>query len=91
MVKLLKHKTNENVREEPEVELENELRRIYTPTKIFRINSTQNYELHTSRNTNRKPKPYGNKTLVEIIDFFCKIILIFQALQLKLIYAISPH
>ena len=40
MLKLLKHKTGENVREKVEEEPNNETRSFYTPTKSVRINST---------------------------------------------------
>ena len=40
MLKLLKHKTGENVREKNEEEPNNETRSFYTPTKSVRINST---------------------------------------------------
>ena len=42
MLKLLKPETKESVRESNEEELENETRSFYTPTKLVRINSTQN-------------------------------------------------
>ena len=41
MLKLLKPKTGENVRENVEEETGNETRGFYTPTKSVRINSTQ--------------------------------------------------
>ena len=50
ILKLLKPKANENIREEPEDELENQTRSFYTPTKLVRINSTQNNESYASRN-----------------------------------------
>ena len=49
MMKLLKPKTGENVREKIEEETENETRNFCTPTKSFRINSTQNDNPSTSR------------------------------------------
>ena len=50
ILKLLKAKTNENVREEHEDEPENETKKFYTPTKLVRIKSTQNNESNASRN-----------------------------------------
>ena len=50
MLKLLKPKTGENVRENVEEEPENETRGFYTPTKFVRINSTQNDDPSTTRN-----------------------------------------
>ena len=50
MLKLLKPKTGESVRENTEDETENETRRFYTPTKSVRINSTQNHDPNVSRN-----------------------------------------
>ena len=50
-LKLLKPKTGENVRENAEEEPENETRSYYTPTKSVRINSTQNDDPSTSRNS----------------------------------------
>ena len=50
MLKILKPKTGENVRENIEEETENETRNFYTPTKSVRINSTQNDDPSTSRN-----------------------------------------
>ena len=49
MLKLLKPNTRENIRENVEEELENETRSFYTPTKLVRINSTQN-DPNISRN-----------------------------------------
>ena len=49
-LKLLKPKTGENVRWNVEEEPENESRSFYTPTKLVRINSTQNDFPSTSRN-----------------------------------------
>ena len=51
MLKLLKPKTGENVRENIEEETENETRNVYTPTKSIRINSTQNDDPSVSSNT----------------------------------------
>ena len=42
MMKLLRPGTGENVRDSTVEETENETRNFYTPTKIVRINSTQN-------------------------------------------------
>ena len=42
VLKLLKPNTRENVREIVEEEMEDETRSFYTPTKLVRINSTQN-------------------------------------------------
>ena len=50
ILKLLKPKTNESVVDEPEDEPENETRSFYTPTKLVRLNSTQNKESNASRN-----------------------------------------
>ena len=51
MLKLLKPKTGENMRGNTEDETENETRSFHTPTKSFRINSTQNNDPIASRNT----------------------------------------
>ena len=51
MLKLLKPKAGEIVRENTEKEVENETRNFYTPTKSVIINSTQNNEPTVSRNT----------------------------------------
>ena len=50
MLKLLKPRTGENVRENFEEETENETRNFYTPTESVRINSTQNDDPSVSRN-----------------------------------------
>ena len=50
MLKLLKTKGGESVRENIEKERENETRSLYTPTKSVRINSTQNNDTNVSRN-----------------------------------------
>ena len=50
MLKLLKPETRGNVRENVEEEIENDTRSFYTPTKLVRINSTQN-DPNTSRNS----------------------------------------
>ena len=50
MLKLLKPKTGENAKED-ENNLEKETRSFYTPTKSVSINSTQNNDPCTSRNT----------------------------------------
>ena len=50
MLKLLKPETRENVRENVEEETENETRSFYTPTKLVRINSSQNNDTNISRN-----------------------------------------
>ena len=52
MLKLLRLGTGENVRDSTVEETENETRNFYTPTKIVRINSTQNNDPDSSRNTN---------------------------------------
>ena len=49
MLKLLKPETRGNVRENIEEEIENDTRSFYTPTKLVRINSTQN-DPNISRN-----------------------------------------
>ena len=51
VLKLLRPKTGENVKEHIEEETENETRNFYTPTKSVRINSTQNDTPSISRNT----------------------------------------
>ena len=48
-LKLLKPKTGDNVRKEDENDLENETRSYHTPTKLVRINSTNNKNPITSR------------------------------------------
>ena len=50
MLKLLTPETRENGRENTEEEVENETRSFYTPTKVVRINSTQNNDTNVSRN-----------------------------------------
>ena len=50
LLKLLRPETGGNVRDSTVEETENETRRFYTPTKIVRINSTQNNDPYTSRN-----------------------------------------
>ena len=50
ILRLLKAKTNTNVREEPDEDTENETRSFYTLTKSVRINSTQNNYPCRSRN-----------------------------------------
>ena len=50
MLKLLRPETRENERENTEEEVEIETRKFYTPTKIVRINSTQNNDTNVSRN-----------------------------------------
>ena len=49
MLKLLKSKINGSVREDPEDDLENGTRNFYTPTKLVKINSTQNNDSNVSR------------------------------------------
>ena len=51
MLRLLKLKTAENVRENAVEEPENETRSFYTPTKSVRINSTHDDDPSTSRKT----------------------------------------
>ena len=51
MLKLLKSKTGENVREKIEEETENETRIPYIPTKSARINSTQSEDTSVSLNS----------------------------------------
>ena len=51
MLKLLKPKTGETIRENIEEETENETRSLYPPTKFLRINSTQNNDPYVSRNS----------------------------------------
>ena len=51
MLKLLRPKTGENVRENVDEEPENKTRTFYTPTKSVRINLTENDEPTVSRNT----------------------------------------
>ena len=50
MLNLLRPETGGNAREEDENDLKNEVRSFYTPTKLVRINSTQNNVPCTSRN-----------------------------------------
>ena len=50
MLKLLKLKTGENIKENTEEETENETRSFYTSTKSVRITSTQNNDPNESRN-----------------------------------------
>ena len=50
MLKLLKPETRENAKENTKEETENETRSFYTPTKLGRINSTQNNDPCSSRN-----------------------------------------
>ena len=50
LLKLLKPKTKENVREQDEAILEGEPREFYTPTRTVRINSTQNDDMNINRN-----------------------------------------
>ena len=50
MLKLLRPETRENVEENTEEEVENETRSFYTPTKVVRINFTQNNDTNVSRN-----------------------------------------
>ena len=52
ILRLLKAKTNTNVREETDEDTENETRSFYTPTKSVRINATQNIDPCSSRNSN---------------------------------------
>ena len=52
MLKLLRPKTGENVRENIGEEQDNENRSFFTPTKSVRTNSTQNDEPTVSRNNN---------------------------------------
>ena len=54
MLKLLKPKTGEKVRENIKEETENETRNFYTPAKFVRIKSTQNDDPSTSRNNFHK-------------------------------------
>ena len=49
VLKLLKPETRENMRKNTEEETENETRSFYTPTKVVRINSTQNNDTNVSR------------------------------------------
>ena len=51
LLKLLKPETNGNIREQEENSLRVESRYFYTPTRCVRINSSQNNDLSTSRNT----------------------------------------
>ena len=51
MLKLLKPETRGNIRENAEEETEIENRRFFTPTKSVRINSTQDSDPCSSRNT----------------------------------------
>ena len=51
LLKLLKLETNGNIREQEENSLRVESRYFYIPTRCVRINSSQNNDLSTSRNT----------------------------------------
>ena len=51
MLKPLKPKTGEDMRENTEEETQNETRSFYTPTKSVTINSTQNNDPNVSRST----------------------------------------
>ena len=51
MLKLLRPETRENIRDHVSEELESETRSFNTPTKTVRINSTQNEDHSTIRNT----------------------------------------
>ena len=51
LLKLLKSKSSESVREQEDNSLENEPREFYTPTRSVRISSTLNNDLNISRNT----------------------------------------
>ena len=51
MLKLLKPKKRENVKQDTEEETENETRNFYTPTKSLRISSTQNNDPCSNRNS----------------------------------------
>ena len=50
MLRLVKPERRENVRENTKEETENETRSFYAPTKLVRINSTQNNDTNVSRN-----------------------------------------
>ena len=62
MLKLLRPETRENIRENVEDEVDNETSSFYTPTKLVRINSTQN-DQSVSRNT-RWPRELNQKWFV---------------------------
>ena len=62
MLNLLKSRINTNSREEPENEPEDETRSFYTPTKLVRINSTQNNDSYASRNNKKAFKSSQNDT-----------------------------
>ena len=67
MLQLLKHKTGENLRGNVEDEPENESRSFDTPTKFVSINSTQNDDLSTSRNTTSSKVTSFSITLSQFI------------------------
>ena len=50
LLKLLKSKPNESIREQEDNTLENEPREFYTPTRSVRISSTLNNDANISRN-----------------------------------------
>ena len=64
ILKLLKAKSNTNVREEPDEDTENEPRSFYTPTKSVRINSTQNNDPCNSRNNWFKTRPQSEMKIL---------------------------
>ena len=68
LLKLLKSKTGENVREEDKNILEDESRSFYTPTRSVRINSNQNNDPCTTRNIHQMR--FENKTLRMCFEHF---------------------
>ena len=76
VLKLLKTRTGESVRDEDENALENETRSFYTATNLVRVNSTQNNDPSTSRNRNCLNK--AGQCSWDTLEFFehpfgCKI------------------
>ena len=82
MLRLLKPETRENVRENTEEETENETRSLYTPTKLVRINSTQNNDTNVSRN-NVKIHPDFISIQVVLKFLFDQEVPIFQIIHLS--------
>ena len=73
MLKLLKLKTGEGIRENTEKETDNETRSFYTPTKSVRINSTQNNDQIVSRNNKNNQKVSKRSFLQLPMHFQCAL------------------
>ena len=63
ILKLLKPKTSQDVREEPDNKPENETRNFYTPTKSVWINSTENDDSCVNRNKSTAWSALNHKPL----------------------------